>query len=59
LFDRIHDLLEHAVCIRKDVVVPETQDTETAFPQIGIADLITSAVGVLAAVRFDDEHLFE
>jgi hypothetical protein len=59
LLDRVHDLLEHTVRILKDVVVPKTQGAETAFPQVGIANLIACALGVLAAIRFNDEHLFE
>ena len=57
--DRFQDPLEYSVGVPKDVVVPETQNTKTTFPQVGIADLIVCALGVLTSIRFNDEHLFE
>jgi hypothetical protein len=52
-------LLEHAICILEDVVIPETQNAETAASQVGIAYLVACAIDVLTTVCFNDEHLFE
>jgi hypothetical protein len=59
LLDRVYDVLEHAVCIRKGVIVPETQDAEAAFLQVGVTNLIACALGMLTAICFDDEHVLE
>jgi hypothetical protein len=59
LLDRFQDPFEYSISVSKDVVVPETQNTKAAFPQVGIADFIVCALGALTTVRFNDEHLFE
>jgi len=52
-------LLEHAVRIPKDVVVPETQDAKAAASQVSIANLIAYILSMLTAICLNDEHLFE
>jgi hypothetical protein len=59
LLNGFHDSLEYSVGIPKDVVVPETQDAETAAPQVGVANLVSVIFSVLTSVRFDDEHFFK
>jgi hypothetical protein len=59
LLDRFYDLLEHSFCISNGVVVPETQDTKAAAPQVGVSRLVSCALGVLTAIRLDSEHSFE
>jgi hypothetical protein len=59
LLDRFQDLLDHSIGIPENAVVPEAQNAKAAVPQIGIASLVTCALNMLTAIRFNDEHLFE
>jgi hypothetical protein len=52
-------LLEHAVRILQNIVVPKTENAKTALSQISIAPLITFAFQVLTAVSFDNQFLSE
>jgi len=49
------DRLDDAACVRENVVIPEAQYTPTFRFEKGCALSVGLAVGVLAAVRFDDE----
>jgi hypothetical protein len=45
--------------IRKHVVVPETHDPKAIFREPPIAPLISFRPGVLAAINFQNQSLFE
>lgn len=53
------NLLQYAIRIFKNVVVPEAENAEAASLQILVAHLISFVLGVLASIRFDDEHMLE
>jgi len=59
LLDRFHNFLENTVRIPKDVVVPEAQNSEAAFLQVGVTSLVPSIFGVQTAVRLNNKHLIE
>ena len=53
------DNFEHAVSIRQQIIIPESQDAITAFLQIGRASRISIALfGVLTAIELNDQHGF-
>ena len=53
------DHLENTARVFKDVIVPEAEDSETLAAEIGIAPHRRSALGVLPAVRLDDQRSLE
>jgi hypothetical protein len=59
MFDRFYDLFEYSFRIFEDIVVPETQNAKTAISQVGVTSLIVCTIGMLTAVRFNNEHVFK
>jgi hypothetical protein len=51
--------LKYSACISKNVIVPETKYAKTAFLQIRIPDFVSRVLGVLTAIRLDNESAFE
>jgi len=59
LRNRLGDVLENAVRIQDNVVVPEAQNLKASALQVGIACAVAYTSCVLAAVSFHNEHVFE
>ena len=59
MFDFFSNLFEDTVCIEKDVVVPETQNSKFAIPEVGIACAVVQAFRVLTAISFHNKPLVE
>src|SRR5690242_9905970 len=53
------DHLENAARVFKNVIVPKAQDSESQAPEIRIASPVGVALGVLTAIRLDDQALLD
>ena len=51
--------LQYCIGVSEDIVVPETNDSESPPSQFFVSPLICQASSVLAAVHFDNEAIFE